>query len=945
MKKTLKIFGIVLGIVLILIILIPLLFKGKILKKVQEEINNNINATVKFDDFGLSLFSGFPDLRLELENISVVGKDAFGKDTLASFQAFSADLNLLSVISGNQIKINAIKLDNARINAIILADGKANWDIAPSIDTTEMQPEETAEDEQDTSVFAISLKKFEIIDAYIYYNDYQSDLSAKIEKWNLTTGVNYSSSETKINIETVIEALSVEMEGIKFLKKVKMKFDAGLEADLEKMAFKFIDNIFSLNNLELAFEGSVVMPDDDILVDMKFSAKKNTFASVLSLIPSMYLADMVGIKTTGEFAFSGYAKGRYNEKNMPAFGLDLKIGNGTIAYPDFPKQISNINIGLKVDALEGTGEIMTINLEPFHSEIAGNIIDASMLVKTTVADVNIEGKVDGKIDLATLRDAMPLEDAKLTGLIEMGLEICGNLSSIENEEYQDFKADGMLRVTDMKYADKDFPEGVLISKTDLKFSPNYVALNTFDAKIGQSDFHLDGKIDNLLMFVFKDETLKANFNYNSNYINVNQFISESEPVAETASDTDTSEQANTAPVEIPSNIDFTLRTQIGKILYGDLEITSINGKIVLYDSKAALTNLQMSLLDGSLSMNGSYDSKIFSKPRADFMLNIENFDIQKTATTFNTVSRFATVAKSCKGKISTGLKLNCLLDKSMSPINESINVSGQLHSKSIGMEKSVVFNTIGDLLKDEKYKNPTLKDVNIGFKIVDGMLVVEPSKFKYNNVKAIVSGTINLEQIMDFGINLVAPRSEFGSVANDVVDNLLAKAKNNGLEIEHSNEVSLMLKIVGIISEPKISLNLKEQATKIIDEVVGEVKKKTAEETRKLIAEADKKGKILIDQAEAKAKIIRANTKKAGEKIIAEADSQGKALIKKAGNNPFKKKIAKESAKKLTKEAQKKADKLNADAKQKADALINTAKQQAAKLKTEAEKKANKIED
>ncbi|MEO6963220.1 MAG: hypothetical protein ABIY90_14690, partial [Puia sp.] len=84
LKKILKISGILLLVLILLAFLIPLFFKGKIMAIAREQTNNHVNARVDFKDIDISLFRHFPRLAVGLNNLQVVGVDAFSKDTLIS---------------------------------------------------------------------------------------------------------------------------------------------------------------------------------------------------------------------------------------------------------------------------------------------------------------------------------------------------------------------------------------------------------------------------------------------------------------------------------------------------------------------------------------------------------------------------------------------------------------------------------------------------------------------------------------------------------------------------------------------------------------------------------------------------------------------------------------------------------------------------------------------
>ena len=152
-KRILKWTGISLLLVILLLIAAPFIFKDKIVALVKEQANANLNAKVNFGDFDLSLISTFPDFRFKISEVSVVGVNEFEGDTLAYIGTLSTDINLKSVLSGDQYQINSIVIDKPRILGKVLKNGKANWDIAKaSADTTVATPE------TDTAATKFSMK-------------------------------------------------------------------------------------------------------------------------------------------------------------------------------------------------------------------------------------------------------------------------------------------------------------------------------------------------------------------------------------------------------------------------------------------------------------------------------------------------------------------------------------------------------------------------------------------------------------------------------------------------------------------------------------------------------------------------------------------------------------------------------------------------------------------
>lgn len=933
-KKSLKWTGIVLGLILVLMIVLPFVFRKQIVQAVKDEANKNLNAVVDFKDYSLNLFSSFPNFTLGLEGLSVAGVGDFKNDTLVKMDELQVSVNLFSVISGETYTIRKIELDRPVVHLKVLPDGKANWDIAkPSADTTKAAAEEP-------SKFKLSLQKLIIEDADIVYDDYESQMFAKIDSLNHTLSGDLTADFTSLNTETFIKALSFTYEGIPYFSQTKVALDAEIDADLKNSKYTFKDNELSLNDLFLTFEGWFSMPDTSSYdMDLKFSAAKTEFKNILSLIPAVYMTDFENVKTSGTLALNGFAKGKYSDQGLPAFEVNLNVGNGMFQYPDLPKAVTNIAIDAKISNRGGSEDNTLINVKKLHVEMGGMPVDASLFVSTPVSDPNIDAKVKGKMDLSRVGEFYPLEkDQQLSGLFTADIAVKGKMSYLDQEQYEKFDAKGNLVVENFIYKSPDVPEGTSISKAELQFTPQALDLITFAAKSGKSDLNLKGKVSNYLAYFFRDELLKGDFTFTSTLLDLNGFMSGEE----TATTGETASGTGMSVIEMPGNIDFTLNTSINKVLYDKMEIRDVKGQISLKDRTALMKDVAMNLLGGGLKLGGSYATPNPAAPKIDFNLDITKFDIQQTLKNLPSLGKFAPIAEKTTGKFSGKLNYASVLKTDMTPDYGTVNANGALQTHGIVITNAGFFNKLSDELKLNMFRSLNPGDLNFTFKIVNGTVFTNPFDIKLSKSILNVEGFTKLDESIQYVMKLAIPRSEFGGQANGVLNNLTSQAAAKGLNITPSETVNIDILATGTITKPvfKIGLqgsmgdlakDLKDQAIQAVEEKKEELIQQGKETVNKALEEAQKKADQLLATAEQQAQQIREQAKKAGDKLIAEADEQGQKLVNEA-KNPIAKAAAKETAKQLKAEAQKKADKLNADADKQATDVVNKARAEGDKL-------------
>ncbi|HMT28548.1 MAG TPA: AsmA-like C-terminal region-containing protein [Bacteroidia bacterium] len=881
MKKAIKIILIVLVVLIAGLISLPFLFKDKILAKVKTEINNNVNAKVDFSGFDLTIFKSFPNLTLVLDNLSVVGIQEFDGDTLAAIKQTSVTLDIMSVISGSQMEIRGVGLDNPRIQLLVLDNGKANWDIAKASSdsaTTTSQPTQ----------FKAALKKYEVTNGNILYDDRSLGFRLLMEGFNHQGSGDFTQDLFTLSTKSEIASLTMAYGGINYIYKAKATLEADLEMDMIQSKYTFKKNEIKLNELAMGFDGFILMPADDIDMDLKFDIRQNEFRHFISMIPGMYRNGFDKVQSKGKLAFNGFIKGKYNDNSMPGFGINLTVADGMFKYPDLPTAINNVSLDLNVANPDGVPDHTIINLKRLHVEMGKEPFDARMLIKTPVSDADINATLKGDIDLANISKLVPLETGTtLKGALKANVTAIGRLSSIENKKYEQFNASGTVDLTGFNYVSNDFKQGVSINTCELVFNPKNITLNKFDMKSGKTDIKATGWLDNFLSYLFKEnELLKGTIDIKSSVIDLNEMMGEST----STSATDTTPMS---VVEVPANIDFLMTASVGKIYYDDLILENAKGNIAVREKTLGLNGFFFNMLDGAVSMDGIYETKDLKKPSFYFDLDLTQLDIKKTYDKFVAVQKFTPIAEKCSGKYSTNFNVKGNLDSKMEPVLQTFTGSGKLSTKSVTVTNFTPLIKLADALKMDQFKSVSVDNVNLSFKFENGRINFEPYDVNIEGVKSTIQGSTGFDQTIDYKVDMNIPTSMMGNQATGVVTGLIAKAnKSAGTNLSMGKEVKVSAKVTGTVNDPKIETGIKDMASNAVTDFKEQVKEEFDQKKKELEDKARSEADRLKNEAEAKAKAEAERLKKEAEaKAKAEADKakkEAEELIKKQADEKLK---------------------------------------------------------
>jgi len=480
MKKALLIIGGILLLVLAAAFIIPIVFKDDIKAKIDQQIAQSVNAQVYFDSdkFSLSLFRHFPNVTVSLQDFGVVGKAPFQGDTLMSASNFEVVVNLMSVISGDKIKVNGIYLDSPRVLAKVLKDGTANWDIAVK-DSTEAAPADTA-----ASQFAVNIQKWEVKNGYVVYDDATLPMYMKIEGLNHTGSGDVTQDIFDMASNTVADRLTVEYDGTEYLTNKRLEADMTMEMNIPQLKFTFKENTAKLNDFALGFDGFFAMPDTNMVMDLTYKAKETKFKDLLSLVPGVYTDSFKDVQADGTMAFDGMVKGTYNARQMPAFALNLLVNNAMFKYPSLPTAVSNINVDMKVDNKDGIIGNTLVDIRKFNLDLGKNPISGRVKVQG-LGKSDIDANVLAKVNLAEITQMFPMEGLTLRGLYNIDLKAKGVYDTLTKRMPA---INAKMRLQDGYVKSKDFPAPM--EKMNIVAEIMNQTGKMVDTKINVSDFRM-----------------------------------------------------------------------------------------------------------------------------------------------------------------------------------------------------------------------------------------------------------------------------------------------------------------------------------------------------------------------------------------------------------------------------------------------------------------------
>ena len=754
-KKTMKIAGITLGVILLLLLILPFAFQGKLAKLVKEEGNKMLYAQFDFRTLNISLLRNFPSASVSLEDFWLKGTGPFENDTLIQAGELTAAVNLFSLFGDGGYDISRIIVKDTRVHAIVLEDGRPNWDVMkPSPDA------ETPEDETAQETFRIKLQKLSVDNLSVVYDDRQGGVFADLSRLEADCSGDFGSDRTVVDLKMETPSLTCRTGGIPLLNKVSLEADMDVDADLAGGKFTLRENMLRLNAIQLNLDGWLAQTKQRMDMDLRLNTNEVGFKELLSLIPAIYAKDFQDLKTDGKVTLNAFARGSMEgNTKVPQFEVNLDVKDAMFRYPSLPAGVEKINISALVRNAGGPLDATEISVAPFDFVLAGNPFSLNATVKTPVSDPDFHLTARGKLDLGKVKEVYPLDDMQLNGLVQADLELGGRLSMVEKEQFEQMQAKGSLRLNQMKLVLKDMPP-VDIQQSVFTFSPRYLQLSETTVNIGKNDLTLDSRFENYLGYALKGSTLKGTLNVSSNHLNLNDFMSAdtTAAVAEVPADT-----AAMGVIRVPENIDFQMQAAFRELLFDKMTLTDGKGTLLVRNGTVDMRNLSFNTMGGSVTMNGAYAAPQKKQPELNAAFDMRNISFAQAYQDLGLVQQLAPIFAGLKGNFSGNLQIDTPLDATMSPVMSAVQGKGALSTKDLSLSGVKFIDQVADIVKKPSLKEIKVKDLNIDFEIKDGRVTTKPFDLKLGDYNMNLSGSTGLDQTIDYAGKITMPADGIAS--------------------------------------------------------------------------------------------------------------------------------------------------------------------------------------
>lgn len=845
LKKILKVSAVSILLIIGLLLSIPYFFKDQIKAKIEKSINENVDAKVSFADADLSLFKNFPNANVNLSQFLIINKAPFEGDTLVWLGELNLKMSIKELFKSKSesINIQGIESKNGLINIVFDKNGKGNFDIAIKKDKN---------DTQNSDPLALKIQQYSIENFKFRYFDERSKIEMTMDSLNHKGTGDFAAAKLDLDTHSFAK-VSLKMDKMSYMKNVRVTLEAILGIDLEKNQYTFKENVAKINELPLKFNGYIALTEQGQMYDLSFQTPTSSFKNFLGLLPAAYSTSLDGVKTNGDFSVNGFAKGLFSDKTVPKFNIQIASDNASFQYPNLPKSVRNIIIDTKIINQTGFLNDTYVNLDKLSFQIDQDVFLAKANIKNITQNPVVAAELKGTINLAKLSQAYPIQLKKpLQGVLKANVITKFDMESVTKNQYQNIDNQGDMSISGFNYTDEN-GKTMSISTAIVQFDPSRVNLEKLEATTGKSDIKVSGVLKNFYGFLFKNQELEGNFVMNANQIAVSDFMTAAEP-------SKTNQKATA--MKIPSFLNCNITANANTVLYDNLVLKAVSGKLLIKDQKVKLENVKTNIFGGSIGFNGTVSTKEVT-PVFDMVLGLNQVDISQTFSQLEMLKKVAPMAGYITGKLNSTLKLNGNLDAlSLAPDLKSLSgdMLGQLLSTKITTANSSTLTALTSNLKFLDLTKLNLNDVKALLTFDNGKVNLKPIELKYQDIAATISGTHGFDQNMNYSLKLNVPAKYLGNEANALL------AKLSATDASKLESVPINAIISGSFGSPKITTDIKSAVSNIATQLIQQQKEKLVKQGTSALGDLISKTKKPGDSS----KIVIPTTKEAVKDAVKE---------------------------------------------------------------------------
>ena len=773
--------------------LIIYLYEDEIKQYAVEELNKTLAVPVAVEELELTLFAQFPSASLQFNKLFI--SDTANSDTLIYAEYVYMNFNFWEMVGGNYT-VNEVKAENSVIKLRIDSLGTENYLI---------MKEDSLDEKNNKFSFALEEVGFNTI--RFSYSNKNTQQYYSINSENITFAGNFSQSNYELSATSNFYINHLKSNSIKYVENKNAAANIVLNIHTDSSLYQLKKAELSIEELLFDMNGKYTNNNDSSFIDLNIKGRNIDLQRAFSIFPKEYFDALSEYKAAGMVVFETRIKGIIAKNSSPLVIADFTLNNGDLIEKETGAHLKHLSLAGHFESRNKKNheviEFKNIRGVLENGKIQGNLLISNFKTPSIKADLN------GNLSMKKMKQFINSEKIEtLDGNASFEVEFAGIFNTANGAKPKIKTSNGFIKFQNVSLKTTSSHLAYTDLNGSLSLKKNDAAFSDLTGSILSSQFKADGIIKNIIPFLLLEkEQLVIETDFRSKSVSLNEIMGSPTKA--------TSEEA--IPLNFPDNINFNLKSHIGKLSYGKFTASNLKGIVTYQNKKLIAKNISFKANKGSYIVSSEMEQTNMNSFFWTLDGTANNIDINNFFSEFDDFGQQFLTHENIKGKTTVQLGLATVIDGNMNidmnrlyaEANFSIK-KGELIDQAALLDIATYFesNKIVKTVIDTKLLKKKIK--HIKFANLDNKVIIDKGKIHIpqmtlstNVMDLNISGIHGFDDNVDYHLNFRL---------NDV----LVKKKNQdefGPIKDDGLGVKLFLHMYGNLSDLKFKLDKEEKKT------------------------------------------------------------------------------------------------------------------------------------
>ena len=344
----------------------------------------------------------------------------------------------------------------------------------------------------------------------------------------------------------------------------------------------------------------------------------------------------------------------------------------------------------------------------------------------------------------------------------LSLDINADYDERESELLFQWKPDLGLYLGNAVLSMADVTEEVIVPEISLTYGEPGLQVKNSQITLGNSDFELRGYLTNLYEHYKNGELLIGEFDFTSDYTDVNQLMdifngagSEEEQENTAVSDSTSVEDAD--PFMVPLGVDIKMHTTIKNALAGEMKIRNVGGDLTIKDGILVLEEMGFTSDAAKMQLTALYKSKRKNHLYAGFDFHLLDIDIAEMMKIIPDLDTIVPMLSSFAGNAEFHFAAETNLKADYTPKYSTLKAACSIEGTDLVVLDSETFDMIKKKLMFSKNTDNKIDSLDVQFTVFKNEIDVYPFAVSMDKYSAMLYGRHNLDMSYDYHIEVLQP--------------------------------------------------------------------------------------------------------------------------------------------------------------------------------------------